>query len=586
MATYDEFRLVLTPNLLTLGQWDVHLAACPIPNLVGPKGSLAPSLTRNQLKRLRSRHGWPNLGDLEQIGGDVWRSVLTPMAEAALEACLAYAQLNARPLRIVLVVPGQESGQLVEKTVQLAELPVEALYKDSHSFLATDLITPVSRSFQYEPDREPYKVALPLRVLVVVATPRDKPQADAMAEVQTMHQALDPLEEVGALKLDFCDPPTRLELGRRLAAQPYHIVHFIGHGGFDVVGDDPTPRAHLCFVRPDSPESDPMDAPTLLEALRNTPVRLVVITACSSAAPTPDQEPYSTGAFEGVAQRLFSPGSDISGVVAMQFDMEEQAAVTFTKTFYTHLLTPGRRLDEVVTLARKQLVMLLQSGHRAWVTPAVFWRCRDGQVFDLAPLVAPLDDATQAKLREIEVEQKAYRRILADMQRQPAEIRQSLSPLRLQYRQELEALEHRRGQLLGETVRLWGGSARLGQVFESRLTLQLRAPGRIDLIQVTVQYPTVQMAFQKVVAGQHFAGSPPVVIEPTEGQVQVVLPTPSGGQEWAPGEYEVGRLQFLLPAGAQPGIVDLQIVQADVRRGGLVAMFKPLSGVVFVEDTA
>ena len=584
MPIYDEFRLVLTPDLNTLGQWNVHLAACPIGALVGPKGSVIPSLTRDQLKRLRSRHGWPNLAHLLQIGSNVWKSVLTPQAEAALEACLVNAKQTERHLRIVLVTQGQESDGLPPDIVRLAELPVETLYKDTHSFLATNLVTPISRSFQFQPDREPYKVALPLRILVVVATPTDKPSADVLVEAQTLRDALGPHEATGTLKLDFCDPPTRLEFGRRLMTQTYHIVHFIGHGGFDIVGDDPTLRAHLCFVRSDEPISDPMDAFLLSEALRNTSVRLVVITACSSAAATPDQEPYSTSAFEGVAQRLFSLSSDVSGAVAMQFDMEGPAAVTFTRTFYEYLLNPSYRLDEAVTLARRQLMLQLDAGHRAWVTPAVFWRCHDAQVFDLIPMLDKLDDATRAELNLIEAQQKVYRQALEVMQRQPTATRQAVTPLLRDYQQELKTLEHKQGQLLGETVRLWGGSAQPGKRFESRLTLRLRLLGRIDLVQVTFRYPTGHMTFERMITGEHFAGPPPTTVESAVGLIQVTLPIPSGDQEWYPGEYEVGRLQFQLPAGTQPSIADLQIVQVGVWRGGRAATFQPLSGVVFIDD--
>ncbi|MFX7090586.1 CHAT domain-containing protein, partial [Acinetobacter baumannii] len=83
---------------------------------------------------------------------------------------------------------------------------------------------------------------------------------------------------------------------------------------------------------------------------------LVVITGCSTAALPPPiaGAPYGTTAFDGIAQRLVSPGSlsFVSAVVAMQFDLESAAAVSFSGKFYGTLLNPGTTIDEAVTAAR------------------------------------------------------------------------------------------------------------------------------------------------------------------------------------------------------------------------------------------
>jgi hypothetical protein len=92
----------------------------------------------------------------------------------------------------------------------------------------------------------------------------------------------------------------------------------------------------------------------------------------------------------------------------MQFDMESEAAVIFSKTFYTRLLAPDPtdgspegseratggspegserategRVDQVVTQCRKALVAAMDAGHRAWITPVLYSRCKDGRVFDM-----------------------------------------------------------------------------------------------------------------------------------------------------------------------------------------------------------
>ena len=112
-------------------------------------------------------------------------------------------------------------------------------------------------------------------------------------------------------------------------------------------------------------------------------MRLVVLSACSSAAPTPKQVEETVSPFEGVAQKLITGNSGVSAVVAMQFDLENKAAVEFSKSFYSHLLKPGLSLDEIVTMGRKAIMVSLDAGHRAWVNPVLYWRSKGCKVFEL-----------------------------------------------------------------------------------------------------------------------------------------------------------------------------------------------------------
>jgi hypothetical protein len=43
VATYVEFRLVVSPDLATQGNWSVTVDDCPIPGLIGPKGGIVKS---------------------------------------------------------------------------------------------------------------------------------------------------------------------------------------------------------------------------------------------------------------------------------------------------------------------------------------------------------------------------------------------------------------------------------------------------------------------------------------------------------------------------------------------------------------
>ena len=250
-------------------------------------------------------------------------------------------------------------------------------------FLALNLGTPVCRDLRTKGDRSPREVRLPLRVLVAVATPIDKPSAKAKEEVAAIRGLLEPLSGPGGLlKLDIYEQPTRDELAERLKSSD--IFHFIGHGGFAVMGSDPTSQAHISLIRPDTNESDYLFASDLANMLNNTEVQLVVFTACTSSESTPDEGPFRIGAFDGMAQRLLSGVRGVTAAVAMQFDMEAEAAVAFSKKLYKHLLDADKTLAEVVTLARSAVSICKGVGHRAWVTPTVYCRCEGGHVFRLA----------------------------------------------------------------------------------------------------------------------------------------------------------------------------------------------------------
>ena len=111
----------------------------------------------------------------------------------------------------------------------------------------------------------------------------------------------------------WCIPGTKAAFRNALKFNP-HILHFVGHGGFEVALDGYPSQGFLCFQGEDD-LSDPMTADDLAVLLRNSSVRLAVMTACSSAKPAPMNpaglNPYDTLAFEGVAQKLVT---GISGV--------------------------------------------------------------------------------------------------------------------------------------------------------------------------------------------------------------------------------------------------------------------------------
>ena len=318
-----------------------------------------------------------------------------------------------------------------------------------------------------------------------------------------------------------------------MTTEPYRVLHFIGHGGFDIVGNVEAPRAHLCFLRADgSRHSHPTDADTLTTMLKNTSVSLAVITACQSAAPTPptpndpiDAGPLGTGAFEGVAQRLVTGESPVIAAVGMQFDLEDEAAVEFSNTFYKNLLRPDVALDEVVTLARQALVTKLEAGHRAWVTPAVYWRCIDGRVFDVATQREDIDERTLTQLQDIDTRLGIYRAQIVKIVAKPPEERTALRPIWLDNINNIEILQAQRAELSRESLRMCGSHAIPGQEVRCRMSLRLRYAGIVSLIRFDVEYPAEAISFAGADSGAAVA-EPPLTDTSSPGVVRVALDNP------------------------------------------------------------
>ena len=400
---YEEFRIQVTVNP-TDGQWAVYLSKCPISSSIGPQGPAKPIVTRQQLDQLRQTTD-SDYGLLRQIGQAVWQSLMTPKLEPTFEFCLAQAKRDNKGLHVTFVLQHEGAAPPDDSSIRLAELPVELLFKEIHGFIGTSSLTPISRSLQIEPDVAPIEISSPLRILVVVAAPKAIPGVGASTEIEALECALAPLKAENKIVLEFCDPPTKTELFNRLARrdEQYHMLHFIGHGGFGTTGGDPTPQGYISLVREnDNSKAMPLYANDFATFLHDSAVRLVVLTACSTARPASPDELEAAGALADVAQRLMTGPSNLAAVVAMQFDLETDTAPPFTGTFYKCLLDARYTLDEAVTEAREAIITKKTNGHRAWGAPTLYHRCKSGILFTFVESDAATGNGVIALVRNTE----------------------------------------------------------------------------------------------------------------------------------------------------------------------------------------
>lgn len=252
----------------------------------------------------------------------------------------------------------------------LIDLPWEYLFdtKRNH-FLCLSSDTPIVRYLDVPGQIEPLAVKPPLQVLVIMASPIDLPSLDVELEWQKIQNALKDLKAHKLVIVERLPIPTLSELQDRLRQKSYHIIHFIGHSTFDdttkegvLIFEDEHRKgkivtgAHLGTILP--------DAKTL---------RLVILNACSSAKTSP------VDPFTGVGQLLLQQG--IPAVIAMQFDITDQAAITLAHIFYK-ALSSNYPVDAALAEARKAIA--IQNEELEWGTPVLYMRAADGQIFTIA----------------------------------------------------------------------------------------------------------------------------------------------------------------------------------------------------------
>ena len=148
----------------------------------------------------------------------------------------------------------------------------------------------------------------------------------------------------------------------------YHIFHFIGHGGFDQRLQD-----GVLILEDEDERGRPVsgqDLGTLMHDHR--PLRLATLNACEGARTS------RTDPFAGMAQSLVQQG--IPAVIAMQFEITDEAAITFAHEFYG-AIADGYPVDAALAEARKSI--FAQGNGLEWGTPVLYLRSPDGVLFNI-----------------------------------------------------------------------------------------------------------------------------------------------------------------------------------------------------------
>lgn len=226
----------------------------------------------------------------------------------------------------------------------------------------------------------PPTAAGPIRILLAICRPGGGDDVPFRSVASRLVKGLDPAARE-ALDLEVLRPPTFERLGQVLRAahdqgQPYHIVHFDGHGDYldlerllpqlqdrTLYPKTPRPGGHgyLLFENPQSESNIRfVDGQDLGKLLVGTGVPVLVLNACRSARAEAPAEPEAAQAdphtqvraFGSLAQEVMDAGA--AGVVGMRYSVYVVTAAQFVADLYASL-AQGQTLGQAVTLGRKQL---------------------------------------------------------------------------------------------------------------------------------------------------------------------------------------------------------------------------------------
>ncbi|HVF58809.1 MAG TPA: CHAT domain-containing protein [Thermoanaerobaculia bacterium] len=296
----------------------------------------------------------------QELGRDLFAALTR---EKALYACYHTSLVQAR---------GQGKGLRLRLRIEapdLAALPWEYLFDPDfkQDYLSLSRETPIVRHLELGLPIEPLTLEPPIRILGMVGA---RHGLNVAREQEQMALAIEHLTDKGVVRLQWVGGHTWRDLSEALEQGPWHIFHFIGHGGFDEATGEGLVLLDAEAGGGGEPHRLPArDLGTLLAD--HASLKLAVLNACEGARSSETSLCSSAGAI------LASRG--LPAVVSMQYEISDRAAIEFARTFYDSL-ADGDAVDTAVSEARQAIKMAL-GDNVEWGTPVLHLRARDGTLF-------------------------------------------------------------------------------------------------------------------------------------------------------------------------------------------------------------
>jgi len=307
----------------------------------------------------RRRIGTPEEQTIQEFGRALFNALLVGEVGTHYRVSWREARRQNKGLRVKLHV----------RPPELSSLPWEFVYDPKHSYLGLSSRTPLVRYPDVPHPIERLTVTPPLRILGMVASPQGLPQLDVGHEKRLVEEAVRGLQARSLVELTWLEGQTWRHLQRAMRRGPWHVFHFIGHGGFDpeteegaIALSDEQGRKHLLGAS---------DLALLLDD--HYFLRLVFLNSCEGARGSPRDS------FSSTAATLVRSG--IPAVVAMQYEITDRSAIEFSRSFYD-AVADGLPIDAAVAEARTAVKM---GSALEWGTPVLYMRSEDGLIFNIPP---------------------------------------------------------------------------------------------------------------------------------------------------------------------------------------------------------
>ncbi|MGH3976638.1 MAG: CHAT domain-containing protein, partial [Pseudonocardiaceae bacterium] len=220
---------------------------------------------------------------VRELGQQLFKALIADDVRVLYEDSKRRARADGCVLRLVLRV----------RPPELARLPWEFLFDPGRQdYLGLDM--PLVRHPQVLAPPQPLRVPAPLRILGMVALPGDQDVLDTGNEQQRLEVALASLQRDGLVELEWVSGQTYRDLEDALDKGPWHVFHFVGHGGYNLRADEGTLK-----LADETGRTDPVGAEDMSRLLaEHYPLRLVVLNACDTGRGS------ATDAFSSTAAAL------------------------------------------------------------------------------------------------------------------------------------------------------------------------------------------------------------------------------------------------------------------------------------------
>lgn len=272
---------------------------------------VAPQETVETALRDVRRRAAPLGLELKTLGSRLYASLFEGKVLELWQHSLGQLEAD-EDLRVELSFDPQE-----ERALQLFSLPWELLH-DGQEFLVLSRRPLVRRLRVFRSAPAERLIADPLRVLGVVISSRDLDVAKEIGVLETLKKTLEGFE------VEILQQPPIETLRRRLEEGNFHVLHLMGHGGYDDTKEAWGLELGEMF----------WPAEALAEQIcRNaSQTRLVVLNACQSGRAMRNGH----GAVDaGVATALVARG--VPAVIAMQAPISDRAAIVLAQGLYRRL---------------------------------------------------------------------------------------------------------------------------------------------------------------------------------------------------------------------------------------------------------